>query len=292
MDDKIIIFRQNAIYASYGEGPDETGNGSFADPQLITQTLGCKYAQSIVLTDDGLMFMSYEGIWLVTRGLQLQYIGASMEGYNSLEITGALNLVDRHQIWFTSASGTTLVWDDQHNLWYSFTNQATYSPFLTNTGTPSHYRAIASSKYPGRLMIEDSTKYYDGAVDNPITIALETGWISVKAAFNQITGGGVQVFQRLKRLTWLGKLADTLTIKSYFDFEATLDETFTVTTSLSGTSPAQYQVIPKQQKCESMKWRFDVSSISGAFELSSFAIEAGIKRGTFKVAQTKRVQGV
>jgi hypothetical protein len=283
MDDKVIIFRQNAIYATYGEGPDESGTGSFADPQLITQSMGCKYAQSVVLTDAGLMFMSYEGIWLVTRGLQLQYIGAPLEAFNSLEITAALNLIDRHQVWFTSATGTTLVWDDQHGMWYTFINQPTYAPFLTNVGVPAHYRAIAASKYPGRLMIEDATKWYDGASDNPITVTLETGWIALS---------GVQNFQRLKKLTWLGKLNDTLTIKSYFNFETTLNETFTVTTTAAGTSPAQYQVLPKQQKSESMKWKFEIASLTGAFELSSLGIEAGIKRGTFKVNQSKRVQGV
>jgi hypothetical protein len=283
MDDKVIIFRQNAIYATFGEGPDETGNGSFVDPQLVTQSMGCKYAASVVLTDQGLMFMSYEGIWLLSRGLSLQYIGAPVEQNNSLIITGALNLIDRHQIWFTSYSGTTLVWDDFHARWYTFTKQPTYSMFLSNIGTPVYYKTLAAETNPGKMLIEDATKYYDGDVTGVIPITLETGWISL---------AGVQNFQRLKKLTWLGKLSDTITIKSYFNFTATLDETFTVTTTIAGTSPAQYQVVPKSQKCESMKWNFAIGSLSGAFEMSSFGIEAGIKRGTFKLAQTKRAQGV
>jgi hypothetical protein len=227
--------------------------------------------------------MSYEGVWLVTRGLALQYIGAPIEAYNSLEITGAFNLVDRHQIWMTSATGTTLVFDDYHGQWYTFTPQETYAMFLTNTGVPAYYKALAAAKNPGKLLIEDSTKLYDGDVSAPIMITLETGWISLQS---------VQNFQRLRKLTWLGKQYDTLTISSYFDFDSTLNETFTVPTSASGTSPAQYQVRPKQQKCEAMKWKFNLTTVAGVFELSSLAIEAGMRAGTYKVAQSKRVTGV
>jgi len=280
MDDKVIIFRENAIYVTYGDGIDEIGNGSFADPQLLTMSLGCKYPRSIVLNDKGLFFMSYEGIYMVTRGLTVEYVGAPVENYNSLTITQALNLVDRHQIWFMSAEGTTLVHDDYFGTWHAFTNQATYAACILNDGTPVYYRTLAAAKYPGKLMIEDDTKYYDGASDNPIPITLETGWLSLT---------GIQGFQRMRTFTFVGTLNDTLILKLYNDFETSENESFTILPATVGTNPAQYQVKPTRQRTQGVKFKITLASLTGAFNISSMGIEAGVKKGTYRYDRSKRV---
>lgn len=280
MDDKLIIFRRNAVFVTYGDGVDEIGNGSFAEPQLITMSLGCKYPRSIVLNDKGLFFMSYEGIYMITRGLTVEYVGAAVENYNSLTITQALNLVDRHQLWFMSAEGTTLVHDDYFGTWHTFTNEATYAASILNDDTPYYYRALAAAKYPGRLMLEDSTKYYDGAADNPIPVTLESGWISL---------AGIQGFQRLRTFTFVGNLNDTLTLKLYNDFETSENETFTVLPATVGTTPAQYQVKPVRQRTQNVKYKITLASLSAAFDISGLGIEAGIKKGTIRYDRSKRV---
>lgn len=280
MDDKIIIFRKNAVYVTYGDGPDELGNGSFADPQIVTVSLGCKYPRSVVLNDKGIFFMSYEGIYLITRGLTVEYIGAPVEQYNYLQITQAINLVDRHQLWFFSAEGTTLVHDDYFGIWYTFTNQATYAANMLNDGTPYYYRALATSKYPGRLMLEDDTLYYDGAVDNPITINLEFSWINLAQ---------VQGFQRIRTLTILGKLSDTQTLSLYSDYNSSTAETFSIVPATVGTNPTQYQVKPTNQRSQTMKFKLTLAAITGPIEVTSVAFEAGLKRGTYRFDRSKRV---
>ena len=62
MDDKLIIFKKDAIYYINGSGPDNTGaNSTFSDPVFITATVGCSNPNSIVLLPHGIMFQSDKG---------------------------------------------------------------------------------------------------------------------------------------------------------------------------------------------------------------------------------------
>ena len=74
MDDKLIIFKKDAIYYITGTGPDNTGaNGTFSDATFITSTVGCANPSSIVLMPNGIMFQSDKGIWLLDRQLGTTY---------------------------------------------------------------------------------------------------------------------------------------------------------------------------------------------------------------------------
>ena len=275
MDEKILLFKEYAVYVTYGSGPDNLGAGEYPAPQLISQSLGCAFARSVVLTDDGVMFMSSEGIWLMTRGLQMQYVGAPVEAYNTLTITGAMNLVDRHQVWFFSNSGTTIVWDEFHKLWYVFTGQATNVAILQADGKPGYVSSTA-----GTYLIESKSAVNDNGTT--FKMKVKTGWTSL---------AGIQGFQRFRKLQWSGASSDTLTLKLYYDFDTTLAETFTVTTAAVGT-PYQFEVKPARQKCEAIQFEIESAALTGQTSLQTFSIEAGAKKGTNRIAPSKRVQGV
>ena len=52
MDDKLIIFKRDAIYYINGTGPDNTGaNSQYSDPIFITSAVGCNNPSSIVNRD-------------------------------------------------------------------------------------------------------------------------------------------------------------------------------------------------------------------------------------------------
>ena len=68
MDDKLIIFKRDAIYYINGTGPDNTGsNNQYSASIFITATVGCSNQKSIVFTPSGLLFQSDKGIWLLGR---------------------------------------------------------------------------------------------------------------------------------------------------------------------------------------------------------------------------------
>lgn len=274
MDEKIILLKENAIYITYGQGPDNLGVGEYPAPQLISQSMGCKYARSVVLTDAGVMFMSNEGIWIISRGLQLQYLGAPVEAYNALTITGAMNLVDRHQVWFFSSEGTTLVWDDFHSLWYTFTQQPTKAQILLTDGTPTFVNSST-----GTYLKENKLAYTDNGISYKMRV--KTGWVTLT---------GIQGFQRFRRLQWSGAAFDAMTVTLYYDFSTTLSETFIITPDVA---PAfQKEIKPARQKCEAIQINMQSADMIGPMSISAFSIEAGAKKGTNRLALSKRIQGV
>lgn len=56
-DGKLYALTQGGTWlASYGDGPTNTGQGSFPEPQLINQAINCNDARSIVMGADGIFF--------------------------------------------------------------------------------------------------------------------------------------------------------------------------------------------------------------------------------------------
>jgi hypothetical protein len=269
MDDKIIIFRENAIYLSYGQGPDETGYGQFQEPILISQSLGCISPRSIVLTDAGLMFMSHEGIYVLTKQLQLSYIGAPVEQYNSLTIMAAHNLIDRHQIHIMSTEGTTLCFDEYHKIWSTFTQPPSFASCIFDGGF------IYLGQLSGYKILRDlaSIATDDGVAFN---VKFKTGMISL---------AGIHGFQRIRNITMLGLPSNDTTIKTYVDYDAsTLVDTFTRPAS---AVQMQWQHKPTRQRCEALAFEYSaVASTSWYFV--SMALEVGAKKGTYKFDRSKR----
>ena len=106
MDDKLIIFKANAIYYLTGNGPDATRtNNDYGDPAFITATAGCSRPNSIVNTPNGVMFQSDKGIWLLGRDFSTTYIGAPVEAYNNSEVISAITVPGTNQVRFTLDTG-------------------------------------------------------------------------------------------------------------------------------------------------------------------------------------------
>lgn len=122
LDDKLIIFKENQIYYISGDGPNNLGQGSFNLPQLITTDTGCNNPNSVVVTPVGLMFSSKKGIYLLDRGLNVDYIGAPVEKYNDLEITSSILLNKVNQVRFITSSDIAIIYDYYVKQWSIFTN--------------------------------------------------------------------------------------------------------------------------------------------------------------------------
>ena len=171
MDDKLIIFKKDAIYYVTGTGPDNTGaNNDFTDPIFITSTVGCANPDSIVLIPNGLMFQSDKGIWLLGRDLSTNYIGAGVEQYNDQVVMAAQAIPATNQVRFILNNDVTLMYDYFFNQW----------------GTHSNINAISATLYQGshtylniygQIFQELANTYIDGSV--PVLMSLTTSWINV-----------------------------------------------------------------------------------------------------------------
>jgi hypothetical protein len=78
LDDALIAFSKDRIYAILGEGPNSTGDpqsGSFTVPILIHSDGGCDQPRGTVSTPLGVFYVGRQGIYLLDRSRASQYIG-------------------------------------------------------------------------------------------------------------------------------------------------------------------------------------------------------------------------
>lgn len=288
MDDNLLIFKQRAIYAMTGEGPNNLGaQDDFRAPQLITTDTGCIDPNSLVRTPGGLMFKSEKGIYIIERALSVRYIGSWVERYNDLAITSATLLSDTNEIRFTtdSSDGRVLVYDYFHDKWTTFTNIAAVDSVVYDN---TYVYARAS----GAVLKQDSSFSDDGS---SIKTKIVSSWLQL---------AGIQGFQRFYKMLFLGTykslhkfkvsfaynfdpsykhsevvdMADVLPITTYGT------DIYGVETPYGGPHPLyQWEVRPTIQKCQAFKFKFeDFSEGNEGFSLSNFAAEVGIKQGLNK----------
>ena len=214
LDDKLIIFKESAAYYVTGNGPDNTGaNNDYTDPTIITATVGCANPRSIVLTPNGLMFQSNNGIWLLSRELSTMYIGAPVEAYNSIPVVSAVNVAGSNQVRFSLADGTMLMYDYFYGQW----------------GTFSNVPAIAGTMFQGlhsyvdkfsQVFQETPGKYVDGS--KPVLMKFTTGWFSL---------AGLQGLERAYFCYLLGKYISphTLTVGVAINYDPGVVQTAVIT---------------------------------------------------------------
>lgn len=187
MDDKLIIFKKDAIYYINGSGPDNTGaNSSFSDPIFVTSTVGCSNPNSLVLIPNGIMFQSDKGIWLLGRDLSSQYIGAPVEAYNDSIVNSAESIPGTNQVRFVLANNVTLMYDYFFNQWSTHTNKQAISATLYQ-GLHTYLNSY------GQVFQETANTYVDGST--PVLMSLTTSWINI---------AGLQGYERFYFANLLG----------------------------------------------------------------------------------------
>lgn len=187
MDDKLILFKKDAIYYLTGVGPDNTGaNNDFSDPVFITSTVGCANQNSIVFMPNGLMFQSDKGIWLLGRDLSTTYIGAPVEEFNSSIIQSAVAVPETNEVRFTLENGVILLYDYFQGQWGTFVGTLPISSTL--------YQGLHTLiDIDGRAFQETPGLYVDGAA--PVLVGLTTGWLDLE---------GLQGFERAYSMYLIG----------------------------------------------------------------------------------------
>jgi len=289
MDDKLVIFKENAIYYLNGNGPDITGaNNDYSDPILINSTVGCTNQNSIVFTPAGLMFQSAKGIWVLGRDLGTNYIGAPVEAYNNSLVVSAVSVPDTNQIRLALANNIMLMYDYYYNQWGTFSNLNSRSGIVY----ANKHTFISSF---GQVFQETIGQYLDGS--RPVLMSFTTAWAKL---------ADLQGYQRSYFFYLLGtyKSPHTLSINVAFDYDPSPVQNSQIlpvnfNPAYGGDSPygnqpvyggpsavEQWRVFLANQRCQSMQIslqeNFDPSygTVAGAgLTLSGINFVMGVKRG-------------
>ena len=322
MDDKLIIFKKNAIFFIAGDGPNNLGQqDTFTEPQLVSADVGCSVRSSVVLTPQGLFFKSNKGIYLLSRSLGLEYIGAPVEDYNNLNITKADMVASENQVRFLTSDGPCLVYNYYRRFWSLYTSHKGQGSVVIGDS----YYYINSEGASSRLYKQKSNHYLDD--HTPINMALETGWMNPIAAQNVI---------RVYRMLILGeyfsphklKISVAYNYNNDFVESSVVDVTsytevyeygdpgysvsstgvskpgyygdpggttgsYTTAIAYGGKDVMQYQIRVnfKKQKCESIKIKIETLQQAGqngkGVNLSQLLFVAGSKAKDFKIKQSR-----
>ena len=296
LDEKLIIFKPTGIYAMSGEGPLNTGlNNDYQTPSSVASDVGSHNPHSSVLYPQGLLFQSNKGLYHIDRGLSVAYVGAAVEAYNSLVVTGGCMIDDANEVRWTTSTDT-IVFNYFFNQWYTHTNLGSVSSVLV-LGKHTLVRV------DGRV-VRESVEFSDDA--SWITTSITTGWMQPQQ----------QGFERVYRILLLGELisAHKLSVDLGYNFDNYFSETFTSISSqvyplstfgssnfgvgfFGGSYSGRYQylVFPSLQKCQSVRIRIYDGTEGGAmgegFTLSGILLQVGVKEGTAKVPAAQRMTG-
>jgi len=290
MDDKLVIFKQNALGYINGSGPDNTGaNNQYSDFTLINSVVGCINQRSIVFTPLGLMFQSAKGIWLLGRDLSTAYIGAPVESLTTgATVQSAVNVPGTTQVRFTLDSGITLMYDYFFQQWGTFTNV----PAISSTIYDNLHTYINSY---GQVFQETPEVYLDNT--SPVLMNFTTGWINL---------AGLQGFERFYTMFLLGQYFTPfkLNVQLGYDYNPSPSQSIIVTpdnySANYGNDPLwgnnalwggaskvfEARLFPQRQKCESFQISvqelYDPSYGQAAGQgltLSGMNLVVGMKKG-------------
>lgn len=275
-EDKLIIFKRTAIYAIFGQGPDNAGNGAnFSFVQLISSDTGCIDCRSVTLGAKGLYFEGLKGFYLLTPGLQVAPVGIEVERLSSGNVySWAKTMPLENQIIF-GRQGEQLLYDEVVGQW---------SRFASATGRLGEVWREALTLCPndGSVYQQNGPLGLDSGT-TAIDCTIETGWLKF---------GSIQGFERLWRVLLLGAHqrapnSDTtgaLTISYRVNYNETQTFTLGSATVPAGTDGTNWQLryhMP-HQKIEAVKFIVTYNSAGRSHVFSGMSFEVAGKIGTFK----------
>lgn len=277
-DDALVVWGERSIQAIAGDGPTDVGTQSdLAPPRVLASDTGLLAGSPVVRSDAGSFFKSSRGLSLLSRAMQVAYVGGPVETYNSLELVSAVVVPEKGQIRFGHSDGSTLVYDITAEQWAVFTNHLTSGPACVFDGD---YCYVKSS---GGVFQQD-TGFVDDAT--AISMVVETPWIRLAALTGYVRAYEVQFLG-----TW--RSAHTLTLKVYVDFSETAVETieYDLSTGYSAGDALRLGHDLARQKCQAVKFRLEDSAQAGTKEslsLSGMSLLLGGKKGLFKLPASSK----
>ncbi len=275
MDAKLIIFRQQSIYFVQGDGPNLLGIGDFTEPEIISSDVGCTEPRSVVNTPNGLMFKSRKGIYLLSRNLVVEYIGAAVEEFNQYNVMAAIISDKFNEARFYLSNNDCLVYNFLFQSWSTFKNQTTVDADIWQ-GSPV---VLNSSK----VFKETENTYLDNGASGFYSMKFTSPWLKLDL---------VQGYVRCYQLWIIGdyKSSHTLKCRVYVDYDSSTYEDYSLVYNNSSSPQYQFQISLPNQKVESIKFEIYDEAQSGngeSYDLSNIQVEVGMKAGGYKLAANK-----
>lgn len=198
-DGRLIVAKRRALYVVDGDGPPENGgNGNeFSPPVRLPVHVGCVTSRAIATSDAGTFFVSERGIELLTRSMQVAWIGEAIEDTLAAYPDVASILVEplTSLVRFilvddidTPTACRLAVYDTNNKSWEVRTMPAVAVDQCLHDGV---WHLLAAT---GQVYQETAASYLDGSTWR--TASVETAWISMGLLQEQRTFSAHLLYER------------------------------------------------------------------------------------------------
>ena len=295
LDDKLVVFTEEEIFALAGRGPDDSGaNNDFSGLQEVSNDGGCIEARSVVAFPGGVMFQSKAGVYALTRNLSLEFLGRAVEDkLAEYPIITAATLVSKvNEVRFVASNGTRaiiLVFNYKWGAWSWWEPRDAVGGQMSIVSAAVHNNEYYVVSRSGNIFVLDAALHKDDTTEY-IPLEVETSWLQ---------SAGQSGWQRIWNITALcdRKDAHDLTMTVYNDFDSSPSQTVT----WSDATIAAFPELPREQvkthvlrqKCQAVKVKIadadpGVATTGAGFDIAGIVLEAGVKRGQVKVSRGQR----
>ncbi len=200
MDGRLFVFKRDSVFVVDGDGPGEAGvtGNEYSPPQRLATEHGCVDHRTVAVSSEGIVYRSPRGIELLTRSLQVKFIGervqstaaAYPESHGSTMDTGG-----KYSVLVSTVGGLAtreLVYDFPADCWTVNLHDSygAYDVCMANLKTYGDTMCYASSSgYIMRRALASEATYYDyNSTYTPWVI--ETGWMKtgqqVRARYSKL----------------------------------------------------------------------------------------------------------
>jgi hypothetical protein len=191
---RVIVFKKNAIYAVSGDGPGLTGQGGAFQVDQLSTSYGCEGPNGVQLIPDGVVFKTAEnGYWLINNRYEIEYVGRGVDSYKGDAVTASVHVPDQNQVRFIhSQSGTityVLVYDYYYKQWTRFIYRPSVEGLIKDmcfSGDGRLYMLIDAAADTPTVAYENPASYVDidyipggeGEDDSTYDVQIVTGWLN------------------------------------------------------------------------------------------------------------------
>lgn len=225
LDDKLVVFKECAIYVLVGEGPNDQGQSSdMGPPRKVSVSVGCIDPRSVANIPAGVVFRAHDGIYLLGRGLDVQRISDAVEDKLPADyvVTSACQVDRDSLVLFTVDTGGK---DDSFVLVYHYAINEWTKWMLPSTApggsivSPSAAVCLRSGEKRWHLLRDDGAAVwlqYADSVDSDDSaqgFRVSSPWLSF---------AGVQGFERVQFVGLHGtfKSPHSLRVILYYDHDS------------------------------------------------------------------------
>lgn len=309
MDEMLVILTERKLYRITGSGPTVSGGyNGYSDPVEIPSDVGCNSVASVLSTPDGVMFRSEKGWYVLSRGLEVKYVGGPIKRWDSDLISSIVMLRDRQEIRVSSSQTFDTAFGGALQFVYSYVPDAwsvfqvtsfTTTPLLSNSlmvfdAVWWRNRYVTISYYDG--LNEDWPGVY---IDQPgANVDQFAIGMSARSSFLHLSA--LEGYQRVR---WLYLTASAPAAPATnLSFRVDFDDLYQVKdppgapgcyltagltlTALPFANPASVDLRHKfrRQKCKSVAITVNENPIAagdpGLTGFQALALQIGVRRGT------------